>query len=343
MKKPDTSIIDQPWPESELEHVDSCPYCGSKERTLAYKDVQDWSFYSAPGKWMYWDCKGCEALYLNPRPKEESIGKAYASYYTHNSNSESLLCLLKTRLRNECFSHWLKTNVTPRLNLPKALSFLLVPFKSLIKIPFELTALADLPKGQILDVGCGNGNKLILAKQLGWDVTGLEIDPNAVMIARNQKLNVKEGSYKDLANFVNEFDCIICSHVLEHVYNPVEMLKLLTQSLKPGGTLLLSLPNSKSRVREMFGANWRGLEAPRHIAIPSQDFLIMKMLPAAFIVNCAKTSGFETVAESIRIQKRLLKLNYLNFKWIRSLPTDQITDMSKSDFISLVCVKKYNM
>ena len=341
MKKPDTSIIDQPWPENELESVDTCPYCGSNERTLAYKDVQDWSFYAAPGKWMYWDCIGCEALYLNPRPKEETIGKAYARYYTHSSNSESLIRLLKTRLRNECFSHWLNTNVTPRLNLPKVLSFLLFPFKSFIKIPFELTKLANLPKGKLLDVGCGSGNKLQLAKQLGWNVAGLEIDPNAVTSARNKQLNVTEGSYRDLVNFVNEYDCIICSHVLEHVYNPIEMLKLLNQSLKPGGTLLLSLPNSKSCVRQKFGANWRGLEAPRHIAIPSQQFLIEHKLKHEFVVDCAKTFSFETIAESIRIQKRQLKLSYLDLKLSScSLRIDQIVDVSKSDIMSLVCVKK---
>jgi 2-polyprenyl-3-methyl-5-hydroxy-6-metoxy-1,4-benzoquinol methylase len=321
--------------------VDTCPYCGSNERTFAYKDVQDWSFYAAPGKWIYWNCKGCEALYLNPRPKERSIGKAYASYYTHNSNSKSLLRMLKTRLRNECLSHWLDTNVTPRLNFPKALSFLLCPFKSYITIPFELAALADLPKGRLLDVGCGSGNKLLLAKQLGWDVTGLEIDPNALMTATNQGLNVIEGSYRDLAKFVNEFDCIICSHVLEHVYYPNDMLNLLSQSLKPGGTLLLSLPNSKSWVRDMFGANWRGLEAPRHIAIPSQQFLIEHKLQQNFIVDCIETFNFETITESIRIQKRQLKLSYLDLKRsLRSLSTGQAVDVSKSDTMSLVCVKK---
>ncbi len=95
MKKIDTSIINQPWPHSELEYVDVCPYCGSPERKLAYKDVQDWSFYAAPGKWSYWDCKGCEALYLSPRPTEASIGKAYASYYTHASFETSLIQQLK--------------------------------------------------------------------------------------------------------------------------------------------------------------------------------------------------------------------------------------------------------
>lgn len=340
MKKPDTSKIDQPWPDSELEYIDACPYCGSKHRTVAYQDVQDWSFYSAPGKWVYWDCIGCEALYLNPRPNEKNIGKAYINYYTHNADSKSFFHLLKALLRNECFSHWFKVNITPRLRLPKAFGFLLLPLKRFIKMPFELATLAHLPKGKLLDVGCGGGDKMLLAKQLGWDVTGLEIDPNAVISARKQQLNVVEGGYRELAKFVNEFDCIICSHVLEHVYHPMEMLNLLNQSLKPGGTLLLSLPNSKSWVRDIFGVNWRGLEAPRHIAIPSHQFLIQHVLKAGFLVNSIQVPGIGTITESLRIQKRLLKLNYLDRKRsLKHLRKKQIINKAKTDIISLVCVK----
>jgi 2-polyprenyl-3-methyl-5-hydroxy-6-metoxy-1,4-benzoquinol methylase len=334
------SFIDETWPVKELEHVDACPYCDSKERKLAYKDVQDWSFYTAPGKWTYWDCKGCEALYLSPRPMETSIGKAYTNYYTHDAKSRTLVSFFKAILRNECFSHWLNTNLIPRLHLPRSLSFLLSPFKGFIKIPFESAILADLPKGRLLDVGCGSGNKLILAKQFGWDVIGLEIDSSAVMTARKNGLNVIEGDYRDLANFVNEFDCIICSHVLEHVYNPIEMLELLRKSLKSGGTLLLSLPNSKSCVREMFGESWRGLEAPRHIAIPSQQFLIKQKLQEVFTVDCVNKYGLETIAESMRIQKKLFKLRRQELRQSRSLARNQIVDASKSDFMSLVCVKK---
>ena len=165
MKKPDTSIIDQPWPESELEQVDACSYCGSKELTLAYKDVQDWSFYCAPGKWTYWDCKKCNALYLNPRPTESSIGLAYSSYYTHASSTVSIKQRVKECLKNECFSHWLKADFYPRFNLPRALGVLLLPLKKIIAIPFELPFLAQATKGSILDVGCGSGGKLKFAKR----------------------------------------------------------------------------------------------------------------------------------------------------------------------------------
>lgn len=272
MKKPDTTLIDQEWPADELEEVHNCPYCGSTERTIAYENVQDWSFYCAPGKWTYWDCAQCEALYLNPRPTEASIGKAYASYYTHSNNASSIVQQLKTRLKNELFYHSINAKLSPRLHIPKWLGFAIKPLKKLIHIPFELEPLVNLPKGKLLDVGCGSGNTLKIAKQLGWDVMGLEIDPNAVKAAQALGLNVVQGDYRKLNEFAQTFDCIICSHVLEHVHNPMELLSLLQKALKHGGILLLSLPNAKSLVREQFGASWRGIEAPRHLAIPSANY-----------------------------------------------------------------------
>lgn len=340
MKKSDTLIIDQPWPEDELEYLSACPYCGSEERELAYNDVQDWSFYCAPGKWTYWDCKGCEALYLSPRPTEISIGKAYASYYTHGSSEGSLKQKIKTHLKNECFSHWLNINVTPRLSLPKSLSFLLYPLKKLLHVPFGLQQLVDLPKGKLLDVGCGSGNMLKPAKQLGWNVVGLEVDPNAVKAAKGQGLNVIEGDYRKLEQFVNSFDCIICSHVLEHVHQPMKLLELLFKALKPQGVLLLSLPNAKSHVRSKFGKNWRGIEAPRHVAIPTLKASIEYLNDLGFIeINQTNIYGV-TISESVRIQERkssLSKKDFILLKLKNALTRN--SNEAESDFVQLAARK----
>lgn len=340
MKNFDISIINQPWPESELENVEACPYCGSKERTLAYKDVQDWSFYCAPGKWMYWDCKECEALYLNPRPTEVSIGKAYASYYTHGSSEDFLKQKIKTQLKNECFSHWLNTSIAPRLNLPKSLGFLLNPLKKMIFLPFELEHLAALPKGKLLDVGCGSGNMLMIAKELGWDVTGLEIDPNAVKAARKQGLNVIEGDCRKLEQLSNGYDCVICSHVLEHVHQPLMLLELLVNAVKPQGVLLLSLPNALSHVRTQFGESWRGLEAPRHVAIPTFKKAIEYLNKFGCTVINQVTVYNITIPESVRIKEKKSSLSRLDLIYLKlknaliRKPLD-----TQSDFIQLALRK----
>ena len=96
-----------------------------------------------------------------------------------------------------------------------------------------------IKKGKILDVGCGSGDTLALLKKLGWDVYGLEIDKNAVKVARERGLvNVKLGGYEKIASFPNNyFDSIRLYHVIEHIPDPRACLKLIYKKLKPGGRL----------------------------------------------------------------------------------------------------------
>ena len=342
MKNADTTKIEQSWPEDGIEQVQHCPYCGSSERAIAYKDVQDWSFYCAPGKWAYWDCKQCKAIYLNPRPTEATIGRAYETYYTHGTvNNESILQLFKERIRNECWSHWINADVSPRLYLPKALGFLLKPLKSILIEPFGLRELASLPKGALMDVGCGNGNLLSLATKLGWQAMGLEIDPAAVRAARNQGLDVLEGTYERLSEFSQLFDCIVCSHVLEHLHNPQDMLIKLRDALKRGGTLLLSLPNATSALRYHFGENWRGLEAPRHLSIPSMHWLKANLEEMGFTVKQCQRSVFLTAVESSRIRRRAHMSNAYD-KAVEKMLIANCTSGSQEehDFVQFICYKK---
>ena len=105
---------DVPWPAEGLEAVRVCPVCGHSEHSLAYSDVKDWSFFSAPGSWTYWDCAHCRALYLDPRPTPATVGNAYKSYYAHaGSGKLSLLRRIKHRLCNEALSQQLGTYIEP--------------------------------------------------------------------------------------------------------------------------------------------------------------------------------------------------------------------------------------
>lgn len=333
-----TSSIDQAWPEEGLERVDACPYCGSRSRTLAYKDVQDWSFNCAPGKWDFWDCEDCKSLYLDPRPTRETIGSAYATYYTHGDPSPaSFLGTLKSRLRNECFSRELNAKISPRLHLPKFLEWAVVLIGKRVILPFGWKQLADQVKGRFVDVGCGAGLTVAIARQLGWDAMGLEIDPVAVTTARRSGLNVVEGTYEQLAQYEHVFDCVMCSHVLEHVHDPLDLLEKLKFALKPGGVLLLTLPNSLSGVREHFGADWRGLEAPRHIAIPSESQLFLLLVSAGFTVQSVADFRMETAVESLRIRRRGVSISREDQVIAQQLNRCAEDQSIRSDFIKLIC------
>jgi len=329
--------IDQPWPESDLEHVGACPYCGSLERAMAYNDVQDWSFYCAPGKWTYWDCTHCKSLYLDPRPTLQTISAVYANYYTHTSaNPHLLMNVIKDRIRNECWSHKLHVDLKPRLNLPKILGGLLSLIETHIRMPSWMP-LATLPKGCFMDVGCGAGQIVAVAKQLGWDAMGLEVDPAAANVAKAAGLNVVEASYEALLNYPQQFDCIICSHVLEHVYAPRDLLEKIKQAIKPDGVLLISLPNSLSALRRHFGIHWRGLEAPRHLAIPSESQLTKLLVELGFSVRSLSENVAETAEESYRIQRGGVAINRQDIAMAKQLNSKIVMGPSNNDLIKLVC------
>jgi len=296
--------IDQLWPGDGLEFVHNCPYCGSSNRILAHKDVQDWAFYCAAGKWTYWECDGCNTLYLDPRPTKKSIGAAYNVYYTHHKSIKTkLISGIKQRLRNLCFYAWYDLELAPRFKLNRFFYPLLRILKNSGAEPFIPMCLSALPKGALLDVGCGSGELLDVARQLGWNAQGIELDHKAVITARLSGHRVTEGTYDLLEQYNNEFDCVVCSHVLEHIHEPLELLKLISKVLKKGGTLLLAVPNSKSFVRSIMKENWRGLEAPRHLVMPTIGALLTALHEYGLKLEQLGTPDVETLSESIRIYK----------------------------------------
>ena len=300
------SPLDQPWPVNELEAVGACPYCLHTERTLAYRNLQDWSFGAAAGHWCYWRCDHCQALFLSPRPSVASIGKAYAAYYTHGAARQGILGALKQRLRNEYWTHRFGARFEPGLGMPRWSGPLFGWLKPWVAEPFGLRQLAQLPRGVLIDVGCGNGDGVKRATQLGWQALGIELDAAAVLAAQAQGLNVVQGGYEALAAYEGQADCLVCSHVIEHVHQPLALLRLLLAALKPGGVLLLSAPNASSHLHERYGENWRGLEAPRHLAIPDATWLMGYLRAQG--CHCTQIPSCDTVMmiESERIARRAL-------------------------------------
>ena len=330
-------VIDEEWAEAGLEYVYECPMCGSNERTLAHKDVQDWSFYCAPGKWNYWDCSNCKSLYLDPRPTRAQIGDAYARYYTHTPSARgSFVRSIKERMRNEWQSKMLAANIEPRFHFPKLLSRLVSMIGRNLEIPFGWKLLTTLPKGKFMDVGCGNGQVVDVASQLGWNAMGLEIDPEAVRVARTSGLNIMEGTYEKLSEYEQEFDCIMCSHVLEHVHDPRDMVEKMKSAIKAGGVLMITLPNSLSSLRRYFGDDWRGLEAPRHLCIPSESELIRLLEEQGFLIKSIADNCTETCTGSYQIRRRGRFMNRRDMYKARKLTLKPLDTPAGNDLIKII-------
>lgn len=210
----------------------NCPLCHAPGDVL-YRDLRD-RLYNAPGKWTLRHCGACAIAWLDPMPNERELGAAYADYYTHHE--------------------------------PPAASSLQRVYRRLLRLTslyrererLNLMLLDNIPPGRLLDVGCGSGQRLATFRSRGWRAEGQETDPRApkgVHIGPLEKLALPESSY----------DAVVMNHVIEHVPDPVALLAECRRLLKTGGRLVAITPNLDSRGHRRFGANWRGLEPPRHV------------------------------------------------------------------------------
>jgi SAM-dependent methyltransferase len=117
----------------------------------------------------------------------------------------------------------------------------------------------------ILDIGCGNGNLPRRMRRLGFThVVG--IDPWVREELTVPGLTIRRAELKDVDAC---FDLIMLHHVLEHVADPSSTLRLAASRLRPGGRILVRLPLAASHAAKRYGADWFGLDPPRHLAIPS--------------------------------------------------------------------------
>jgi 2-polyprenyl-3-methyl-5-hydroxy-6-metoxy-1,4-benzoquinol methylase len=147
------------------------------------------------------------------------------------------------------------------------------------------------PEGAVLDVGCGAGSYLDLMRALGWSRTvGVDISQSAVESARGLGLEAYAGELAD-ANFRDgEFDAVSLSHTLEHVGDPVGLLREVKRVTKPGGRVAIVVPNVQSVSSRIFGQRWVGLETPRHLVNYSKDALAKVLDEAGLSVERLATS-----------------------------------------------------
>ena len=120
--------------------------------------------------------------------------------------------------------------------------------------------------GKVLDIGCGRGLLLHKLRQRGWTPMGTELSEEAASYARDRLgLPVTTQMVEDVKFPDEEFDLVILWHVLEHVQSPRAMLKEVSRILKPGGTLLVAVPNFGSLEAQWSKAGWFHLDVPRHL------------------------------------------------------------------------------
>lgn len=281
------SMLD--WPDNGKESVNTCPICGSTARTTVHSNLTDRIFFCAPGVWTLYRCDACQSGYLDPRPTPQAIGLAYAEYYTHDVAKEEDYLSSSTwigrrfpALRNSYLNaRFPNLELVPSYPL---MHRLLALFRG--TLAFADRDVRHLPSpadgARLLDIGCGNGAFVRRALSLGYAAEGLEFDAQAVAAAVAQGLPVREGALPDTGLPDASYDVVTLSQVIEHLHDPMASLREIHRLLKPGGFFWLATPNMDAPGHSLFGADWRGLEPPRHLVLFSAKAMAMALESTGF-------------------------------------------------------------
>ena len=213
-----------------------CPVCGSTDLHEKLQ-VQDRSV--SQETFTIQQCAACGFLFTNPRPTAAHIGKYYESdaYVSHNSAAQGLV--------NRVY---------------KAARYFTVRRKVAL-----IAKLNGGQKGRLLDYGCGTGHFLAGARRAGWQVTGLEPNDRARHDAA-ARVGLPILDAPALAGLpTGSFDVITLWHVLEHVHTLQETLAQLVTVLRPGGKLLIAVPNAESLDAQHYRQDWASYDVPRHL------------------------------------------------------------------------------
>lgn len=203
-----------------------------------------------------------DLVYTHPQPNEANLPKYYDSddYISHTDGKRSLFEKAYQFVKNIALKN--------KLNLINSLQ------KS---------------KGNLLDIGAGTGDFLVVANENGWQITGIEPSSKAKEIA------IKKGIYfvEDSSTVeTNSIDVITMWHVLEHVPNIENQIKELKRLLKPNGTILIAVPNFNSFDAQHYGHHWAAYDVPRHLwhfsktaiqkLFEKEDMKLVDILPMKF-------------------------------------------------------------
>lgn len=112
-------------------------------------------------------------------------------------------------------------------------------------------------RNRLLEVGCAAGLFLARAGQDGWQCSGVEVLPEVARLARqNRSLDVHTGELVDAGFPDEEFDVVYMNEVIEHIVDPVALMREVHRVLRPGGVALLRTGNARSWSARLRGGRW---------------------------------------------------------------------------------------
>jgi 2-polyprenyl-3-methyl-5-hydroxy-6-metoxy-1,4-benzoquinol methylase len=196
-------------------------------------------------------CETCAQVFLWPLPSEEEIRAMFSQLYTTGEGSVAELksyyafCYddAPTNPLVQLYDRWL--DALERFHRP----------------------------GTLLDIGCGTGLFLAVARRRGWTPFGIDDCAEATEHARERfGLEVRTGDFAEFATDGRRFDAITMWDIIEHAREPVGLLAAVRRCMAPAGVVGLSTPNQRSILDVVAGALYRATAG--RVTAPLEKFYV---------------------------------------------------------------------
>lgn len=206
-------------------------------------------------------CNRCGFLYVNPILKENILANFY-------ENEQGWFEVLQNSIQTQMDS---------------------------LKFTYGLDLIEEyVAKGTLLDIGCGTGHFLEIARERGWNCTGIEFNSKELVMAKDKGLNVLNVNINDKYFDSKRYDTITLWEVLEHVADPIGMLKRANTLLNTKGCLFILVPNRDSLINRMLHEKSNTLTGHCHI-----NFFNARILKKLYEENGFRILETETIMSEL--------------------------------------------
>lgn len=234
----------------------NCPIC-LKENQRALFTVST-GYNKTSSLFEVIQCPACEVAYLYPFPDPGFLTSLYeAGYHTQRQNP---LGAILTSLNTRQVKRQISTFVSG---------------------------------GRLLDLGCGRGIFLEKMKNSGYEVYGVEPSKEGYEICRKIKgIHAYRGELAECKFPDSYFDLITLWHTLEHMTQPVSVIREVKRILKPKAYVLVEVPNFRCFESQVFRKHWHQLDIPRHHYFYTLNSLTRLLQTNGFRIRRVTTESF---------------------------------------------------
>jgi SAM-dependent methyltransferase len=213
-------------------------------------------------QWRYLQCCACGLVSLYPRPDQADLIKDYDTYLPD---------------QKEKIAQWDRM------------------MSRIVRRSADLIEIRVARKAKILDIGCGYGFFLGEMQQRGWQVEGIEISATGRTYAhKTWNIPVQAEPLEALSFPDNHFDVVTLFYVIEHLLDPLSLLREARRILKPGGLILLRWPHTAPMLKALgpFVKNYDYFHTPFHLYDFSPSTIVKLLEQAGFTGTATRIGGY---------------------------------------------------